>query len=95
MVRFPLTTDEKQVSDEAKKTICRPESASCEARQTSLKSILDSTETQITLRQHLRAAGEAKIASRAIWIAKSNSAASCEAKSSMISTSDKAHKVSA
>jgi len=48
VVRSPLTTVEKQVSDETKKAIYRTESTSYEAKQTSLKSVLVSTETQIT-----------------------------------------------
>ena len=48
VVRFPLTTVEKQVFDMTKKATCEPESASCEAKQTSLKSVLVSTETRVT-----------------------------------------------
>ena len=56
VVRSPLTINEKQVSDETKKAICRSKLTSCEARQMSLKSVLVSTETQVTSCQHLRAA---------------------------------------
>ena len=58
-----------------------------------MKSILVSIETLATSRQRLRAAREAKTASKAIWIVKSSSA-SCEAKSSLISASDELCKVS-
>jgi len=43
VIRSPLTAVEKQVFDKTKKAIYRPELASCEAKQTSLKSILVST----------------------------------------------------
>ena len=56
VVRSPLITVEKQVFDKTKKAICRPESASCEAKQTCLKSVLVSTETRVTSRQHPLAA---------------------------------------
>ena len=84
VVRSPLTTVEKQVFDKTKKAICRPISALCKAKQTSLKSVLVSTETRTTSRQCLRTTCEVKIAPKAIWIAKSSSA-SCKAKNSLIS----------
>jgi len=60
VVRCTLTTVEKQAFDKTKKAICRPKSALCEAKQTSLKSVLVSTETRTTFRQRLRTRGKIK-----------------------------------
>ena len=49
MARSPLATAVKQVSDETKEAACRPNSASCKAKQTPMESISVTTETKLAL----------------------------------------------
>ena len=75
----PLATSWKQVSVETSKALCKPITASCEAKQTLFESSTVSTETNIASRPRANVAREAikiprepKTASaKAMWITKS------------------------
>ena len=77
--KSPLIVARKQVPDETKKPVCWPNSVS--------------TETELASDQYPHAVREAKSASKALWIEKSNSAM-CKADGSLISASTKSNKVS-
>jgi len=92
VARAPLATSWKQVSVETNKALCKPITASVEAKQTICESSTVSAETNIATRQHnnimreaIKVPCEPKTASvKAMWIVKvidrSLDSASCEAK---------------
>ena len=86
IARAPLANSWKQISVETNKTLCKPITASGEAKQTLCESSTVSAATNIAPRRHINTVREAikvscepKIASaKAIWIAKA--VVPCEAR---------------
>ena len=86
VARAPLANSWKQVSVETNKALCKPITASGEAKQTLCEFSTVSAETNIVSRQHINTVREAikvprepkKAFVKAMWIAKS--LVSCEAR---------------